>query len=308
MDKFASLFAQGGLSLDRLRTICRVADAGGLSRAADGDAAQMSLFSRQIRELETFFGTALTRRKGKGIALTKAGEELARLARVQLAALDDFRRACRAEPQHVTIGSSESVLHWLVVPQLGALRARVPDTEFELAAVRTRDLAMQLSSLALDVALIREDAVAPPIESRTAMPLGFALFVPVALAGGLTPRNLRTRIAALPIAISRGGQFRAQLESSAARAGWPLRFVLHCSSSTESAAAVRHGSHAAILPTIAAATFDPSLVRRFALPFLDDYGRTLAVAWNPRLVETRPLVGRVVAALVELLAPLAVRG
>ena len=35
MDKFAALFAKGGLSLDRLRTLCAVAEAGSLTADSD---------------------------------------------------------------------------------------------------------------------------------------------------------------------------------------------------------------------------------------------------------------------------------
>ena len=55
MDTFVSLLSRRGLSYDRLLNFCRIAEAGGISKAADGDAAKQSLYSRQIRELEEFF-------------------------------------------------------------------------------------------------------------------------------------------------------------------------------------------------------------------------------------------------------------
>ena len=58
MNEFARLFTVSGLSLDRLRTFLRVAEAGNLAKAAKGDATQQSQFSRQIKELEAFFGVA----------------------------------------------------------------------------------------------------------------------------------------------------------------------------------------------------------------------------------------------------------
>ena len=70
MNEFARLFTVSGLSLDRLRTFLRVAVAGNLAKAAKGDATQQSQFSRQIKELEAFFGVALTRRVGRRIEIT----------------------------------------------------------------------------------------------------------------------------------------------------------------------------------------------------------------------------------------------
>ena len=77
MDTFAQMLSKGGLSLDRLNNFCRIAEAGGITKAAGGDPGKQSLYSRQIKELETFFGTELKVRRGRGIALTEAGNELA---------------------------------------------------------------------------------------------------------------------------------------------------------------------------------------------------------------------------------------
>ena len=62
MNEFERLFAVSGLSLDRLRTFLRVAEAGNLAKAAQGDATKQSQFSRQNKELEAYFGVPLTRR------------------------------------------------------------------------------------------------------------------------------------------------------------------------------------------------------------------------------------------------------
>src|SRR5476651_2050856 len=79
MDMFDQMLSKGGLSLDRLNNFCRIAEAGGITKAAGGDPGKQSLYSRQIKELETFFGLELKVRQGKGIALTDAGQRLAGL-------------------------------------------------------------------------------------------------------------------------------------------------------------------------------------------------------------------------------------
>ena len=58
---FEHLFAERGLSLDRLKTLIEVAKAGSIAAAARGDSARQSLYSRQIKELEEFFGVELAR-------------------------------------------------------------------------------------------------------------------------------------------------------------------------------------------------------------------------------------------------------
>ena len=76
-----SILAKTGFLLDRLAGFCAVAGAGSIVGAARGDAVRQSLLSRQIRELEEFFGTELVRRQGRGLVLTAAGVELAALGR-----------------------------------------------------------------------------------------------------------------------------------------------------------------------------------------------------------------------------------
>jgi hypothetical protein len=76
---FERLFAESGLSLDRLRALVAVGAAGSIVRAAGNDPARQSQYSRQIKELEDFFQTGLVERHGKGIRLTANGRELARI-------------------------------------------------------------------------------------------------------------------------------------------------------------------------------------------------------------------------------------
>ena len=119
---FESVLAERGLSLDRLKNFCAIAEAGGIARTAGGDPAKQSLYSRQVRELEHFFGTELTRRKGKGIELTEQGLELARQARAHLISLADFKKSCAGQPVQFRIASGNGVIEWLLIQTLGRYR------------------------------------------------------------------------------------------------------------------------------------------------------------------------------------------
>jgi len=102
---FQNLLFKGGLSLDRLASFCAVAEAGSIVKAAGGDPVRQSLISRQIRELEEFFGAELTWRRGKGLAVTPAGRRLAALVRGQLQDLDDFLRESAGGTKEFSIGA-----------------------------------------------------------------------------------------------------------------------------------------------------------------------------------------------------------
>jgi len=94
---FGRLFAESGLSLDRLRALVEVGSAGSIAQAAAGDPVRQSQYSRQIKELEDFFQTRLLERQGKGMRFTASGRELARISRFFLLGLSNFQRGCLAE-------------------------------------------------------------------------------------------------------------------------------------------------------------------------------------------------------------------
>ena len=53
---FETLFSERGLSLDRLKVLIEVRDAGSIAQAAPADPVRQSQYSRQLRELSEFFG------------------------------------------------------------------------------------------------------------------------------------------------------------------------------------------------------------------------------------------------------------
>jgi DNA-binding transcriptional LysR family regulator len=290
MDMFGQMLSRGGLSLDRLNNFCRIAEAGGINKAAGGDPGKQSLYSRQIKELETFFGVELKVRRGKGIMLTDAGQHLARLARAHLIGLADFQRTAQNMPQTISIGSGNSVIEWILMPRMAELSKALPKARFECISDRTRVIVSQLLDLTLDIGIIRDDAVQRPLKSAHLTTVTYSLFVPKKLSPGVNGENLRKRLAQIPLATSMGGTFRDTLEAGAGKLGWPLDIVMSCSSFTQAARLVLSGNYGGVLPGIARVDFDPSRVVEIPLPFSKDYSRKLCLAWNPRLVEVRPFI------------------
>jgi len=297
MDMFSQMLSKGGLSLDRLNNFCRIAEAGGITKAAGGDPGKQSLYSRQIKELETFFGVELKVRRGKGIVLTDAGQQLARLTRAHLIGLADFQRTARNMPQSISLGSGNSVIEWILMPRMATLSKALPGAQFDCFADRTRAIVSRLLDLTLDVGIIREDAVQRPLKSTPLTTLTYSLFVPKRLSPGVNADNLRKRLGQIPLATAMGGQFRDTLEVGAGKLGWRLDIVMSCSSFTQAARLVLSGDYGGVLPGIARVDFDASRIIEIPLPFLKNYSRRLCVVWNPRLVEIRPFIARAVDSL-----------
>jgi DNA-binding transcriptional LysR family regulator len=122
---------------------------------------EQSQFSRQIKELEAFFGTELTRRQGKGIALSPAGIRLAKIARESFVALDDFNRGCKNEPLNISIGAGDALLQWLLFPRIAQLHDALPTVAFHFQSLRTLDIAERVNDLRLHFGFVRKDAVSP---------------------------------------------------------------------------------------------------------------------------------------------------
>jgi DNA-binding transcriptional LysR family regulator len=298
MDKFPALFAKGGLSLDRLRTLCLVAEAGSLTAAAERDPGRVSLFSRQLRELETFFGARLVRRRGRRIALTDEGRELAELARRQFIEMTDFARRCDGEPLEVTVGAGASVMEWILVPRLPALRLALRSAQLKFIREGSETLAARLRDLRIDVGIIREDAVLSPLKTEPFMAFGYALYVPRSLAG--PPRMLRQWLPRIPMVSPTEGWARDRVDGAIAAAGLRMRIEFEGVSTTLAMRAVREGHYAAILPEIASAEIAGADVLIFRPSFLRKIERRLVIAWHPRQVETREVIAQAVEAIKQL--------
>ena len=163
---FARLFAQSGLSLDRLRALVEVGAAGSMVRAAGGDPARQSQYSRQIKELEDFFQTGLVERHGKGIRLTASGRELARISRFFLLGLSNFQRGCLAEGQTYRIGASPTFITSFLLPVLAEPRCVQSGIRFAVEAVLGDEVERRLHDLTLDFGVVTRPAVSRPLQLK----------------------------------------------------------------------------------------------------------------------------------------------
>lgn len=297
---FAELLNEGGLSLDRLANFCLVAEAGGVTKAAQGDPARQSLFSRQIKELEEFFGTELIRRKGRGIELTDSGRRLQAASREFSAALADFKSDCRGRPVEVVVGTGETVIQWLIIPHIDELQSRLPNVRIKLLNLPTATAISRLTEGAIDFAIVRRDVVRRPLRSRPLGAMSFSLFIPKRIAG-CTAVNATDRLASVPLATLEGaGTFRTELQEEARKAGIKLQIQVECPSFPLVARAVAKGSIAAILPSIASADLRDFDVDEFPVPFLETSRREMALAMNPRVMRIRPFLPRVSEVLEQV--------
>jgi DNA-binding transcriptional LysR family regulator len=298
---FNDLFAERGLSLDRLRSFCKVAEAGGVTKAAGGDPIRQSQFSRQIKELETFFGTELIRHRGKNIFLTTAGVRLAKIARESLLGFDDFYRSCKSEPIECSIGAGDALLQWLLFPRIARLYDSLPTVAFHVSSVRTLEIAERINDARLDFGLVRKDAVSPLQEYQSLGIQTYSLFVPVELLKDKKDPDWKEIIARVPLATIAGeGAFRDNLEKEATKGNFRLNFAISCSSFPQAAKALQSQRYAAILPSIAGTELDSSRFTIVPALFLRSQAREICLIWNPRISHLRPRLVEIKNHLVKL--------
>jgi DNA-binding transcriptional LysR family regulator len=288
--KFHELFEKKGLSLERLRTLVEVDEAGNIAAAAPGNESRQSLISRQLTELERFFHTELKRKSGKTIKLTIAGKELAKLARQHLQLLEQFRRVADRQPNEVTIGAGDSLLQWLVLPRLRQVRDVLRGSVLELQDLQNFAICQALQDHVIDFGLLRSDLVKRG--SLTGKPLGkfgYSLFIP----DRLCPRDKKVSesslLQELPLATQGGSTlFQRRLAEIAVSKQWKLNVNLFCESFPQAAQVLASGQMAVILPDLARFGVSLDSVRVYPLKSLNELSREVYLAWHPHRLETRP--------------------
>lgn len=297
MNQFERLFAVSGLSLDRLRTFLLVAEAGGFSKAAGGDTTKQSQYSRQVKELEGFFGVALTRRVGRQISITEEGSRLALIIRRQFGELDDFRESMAGRSVSVRMGSQGSVIDWLVVPRLAAIREVFGSALIELELMRSSDVVRAVADGRLDFGIVREDAVTGQSKRWKLGSVGYSLFAANTLWKGCA--SAEELIRKSPVAeLKTGGQFSERWQEWLKAKSLNLTVFARVSSFTDLTRIVQTGQAAAMLPDLAAVDLEPKKFRHEAITALKP--RTLVLIANARSLDRSGIAPKVAPKMAEI--------
>jgi DNA-binding transcriptional LysR family regulator len=287
-DMIPDLFSQAGLSMERLRAFCLIAEAGGFTKAAGGDPAKQPLLSRQLKELEGFFGVELLRRAGRGVTLTEPGKELYRLARDYFSALGDFKNRCAESPTSITIGAGDSVIQWLILPRLEKTREALPNVNLRLLNLPTQEIVNRVANGEIELGIVRRGAAKERLKLVSLGRMDFALFIAKKSVPSGKPADWTQVLKRCPLAVLEGGgAFRQDLQTAAEKAGVSLRIEVECSSFPAVARAVQSAGLAAILPVGAAHELPPPAYVQIPLPWAAPLARELDLIWSPRVASIR---------------------
>ncbi len=294
---FSRLFAEHGLSLDRLRALLEVGAAGSIVKAAEADPVRQSQYSRQIKELEDFFRTRLIERQGRGTRLTNTGRELARISRFFLLGLSNFQRGCLAEEQAFRIGASATFVREFLLPTLSASAFRKDGTSYATEAANEDEIERRLHDLTLDFGIVARVALSRPLQTRILGQWKLQLWVPAALRLPEPKAARAWEDRQLPLALA-----RKELDGTSARSRAEYPGCLFTDNFLEARAALETESFAALLPDFLVPGQRTRSFIRVRVPSIDSETFRFHLAWNPRLMRLNPHAAARRDALAEALA------
>ncbi|HEY9133654.1 MAG TPA: LysR substrate-binding domain-containing protein [Dyella sp.] len=164
--------ARTNLDLDTLRTLAVASDRGGLAQAAEHLGRTPSAISLQMKRLQEDLGTPIFRKRGRGLALTEAGEIALSYARRMLGLNDELLDKMHGAnlAGRIRLGCPQDFAS--ILPSVLSLFASLyPRMQIELHVDGNAALRDAIDNARLDVAIIigHEDRAGAQIVGRLAL-------------------------------------------------------------------------------------------------------------------------------------------
>jgi len=280
---FTKLFAESGLSLDRLRSLLEVGIAGSIVKAADGDPVRQSQYSRQIKELEDFFRIKLIERQDKGTRLTPNGRELARISRFFMLGLSNFQRGCLAGEQTFRIGASATFIPQFLLPALANPAGPRVGTRYAVEVVSDDEIERRLHDLTLDFGVITRMTMSRPLQVSALGRWRLRLWVPRKLYDREQNIRVALREKRLPLVLA-----RKEFAADGLKLLADHEPFLSCDSFLDAKSVLARGGAATILPDFLISAAEAKAFLTIRIPELEAWTFQFQLAWNPRLLRLNP--------------------
>lgn len=189
------------MNLNHLAAFDAVAREGGFTRGATALRVSQPAVSKQVRELEAWFGLELVDRSGRAFRLTGAGRTLAAYARRIFTLAEEAEHALEAiqglRRGRLAIGASTTIGIYLMPPLMGLFRERWPAIELSLEIGNTEAIQQRLAEHSIQIGLTEGLAENPDLDVKVFMKDELVVIAPpgdpLARRRSIRMRDLRER-------------------------------------------------------------------------------------------------------------------
>jgi DNA-binding transcriptional LysR family regulator len=290
----------GGFSLERLESLLNVSDSEYIAKAAGHNTVRASLISRQITDLEGHFGVPLKKKDGRLAKLNKHGEALAKITRLFIDSLDDFRNRVNDLPPQIIIGAGQSLFDTILLPKLGGIRNELKSARFSLKSSRSAELIECIKSGKMDLAILSGNRIKDQkFEKKILRTIKYRLYVPRRFESEINGRNYLDTIFNLPFATLDGvGELRSAINDLGLKKKKRIKLELECSSLNQVACAIKCGEYCGILPDSYEEHFEPQILS-YSFPSLSKLDRKIYLVWSRSTLKYKPNISHVVDAIAK---------
>lgn len=146
------------MNIDHLKTFCLIVEEGSITAAAKLSFLSQPAVTRQLHQLESYYGTLLFERAKGNLKITKTGEMLYPIAK---SIVKDFQlskeiiqQAKNSYNQVLNVGASFTIGEFLLPKMLGDFKNLYPETNVTLTIKNTPGILEDLSEDVIDIALV----------------------------------------------------------------------------------------------------------------------------------------------------------
>jgi DNA-binding transcriptional LysR family regulator len=283
-----------GLSLDRLETLAAIVREGGIMRAAEFEATRQSQFSRQVAELEKWFGVKLMDRSVSPNVATEEARVIARLTEGFLRELNQVREKAEGGRSTVVIGAGERMIRGYLIPW--SSKANLMEYRMVYRNLTSRSIQTELLGKRVDIGVLRGDECPAGFESRKLPPMRMSFVAPKKVAAKIRSWS---QLAEFPmVGLEGGGRFSQWVLDKISKENVSLDMAVECSTWTQVIDVMNAFEMAGFVPQ----DLLEQLGAGFAtvpLPGISAYTDDYSVVWDAGQAKARPDLLELVKRLVR---------
>lgn len=294
------IFRKKGLSLDRLQTLVQIAEAGGVTKAAQGDPVRQSLYSRQLKDLSKFFDAELAKKEGRSLKLTPLGQKISAITLDYFASLAQIIDKTGKSALPLSIGTGNILTQW-VLPKIIADLYREYAIPVRCSCLRTRDVITQISEGILDLGIVHAKDVPSYLEKADVGTIEYRIYVPRSLFPDLSsPPELSNVLKNVPLAaLDASGDYNDAVEDMARKHSGAKGIQFRYSSMANILTMIQHDACAGVLPLLVRDALKSNAYWELNCPGMKSFRRPLTLCWRKRMVEIRDETWKTIEFIVK---------